>query len=38
MRHYNFEALTDEEIVLDAKDYDNEEALVIFDQQVPQLR
>ena len=28
MRHYNFEALTDEEIVLDAKDYDNEEALV----------
>ena len=28
MRHYNFEALTDEEIVLDAKDNDNEDALV----------
>ena len=28
MRHLNFEALTDEEIVLDAKDNDNEDALV----------
>lgn len=28
MRYCNFEALTDEEIVLDAKDNDNEEALV----------
>ena len=28
MRHYDFEALTDEEIVLDAKDNDNEDALV----------
>lgn len=28
MRHFNFEALTDEEIVLDAKDNDNEDALV----------
>ena len=28
MRYCNYEALTDEEIVLDAKDNDNEEALV----------
>ena len=29
MRYCNFEALTDEEIVLDAKDNDNEDALYI---------
>ena len=28
MRYCNYEALTDEEIVLDAKDNDNEDALV----------